>query len=174
MDVLRDFCSSVPLAFYDIPSIDHFLSQLLTQSPLTATRHNAFHRPSGALSISVFAVLIVALLRPELLMLSGWLVMGALLGDGDTLRVQRGTFGLGMGHNMHAHERNGGANEQGRACVVCGSCILVASCVVDTFTPRIREILTCDGGLERLVRLLDPPASENPSATYGLSPPLLP
>lgn len=43
-------------------------------------------------------------------------------------------------------------------------------------SPRIREILTCDGGLERLVRLLrdfclSPPPPENPAAIYGLSPP---
>lgn len=46
-------------------------------------------------------------------------------------------------------------------------------------SPRIREILTCDGGLERLVRLLRdfcicPPPPENPAAVYGLSPPSLP
>ena len=46
-------------------------------------------------------------------------------------------------------------------------------------SPRIREILTCDGGLERLVRLLhdfclSPPPPENPSAIYGLSPPNIP
>ncbi|EJD06317.1 uncharacterized protein FOMMEDRAFT_138352 [Fomitiporia mediterranea MF3/22] len=46
-------------------------------------------------------------------------------------------------------------------------------------SPRIREILTCDGGLERLVRLLrdfclSPPPPENPSAIFGLSPPGLP
>lgn len=46
-------------------------------------------------------------------------------------------------------------------------------------SPRIREILTCDGGLERLVRLLrdfcfSPPPPENPSAIFGLSPPSLP
>lgn len=46
-------------------------------------------------------------------------------------------------------------------------------------SPRIREILTCDGGLERLVRLLrdfclSPPPPENPSAIYGLAPPSLP
>lgn len=43
-------------------------------------------------------------------------------------------------------------------------------------SPRIREILTCDGGLERLVRLLkdfciSPPPPENPAFIYGLSPP---
>ncbi|KAH8109689.1 hypothetical protein DFH11DRAFT_1730944 [Phellopilus nigrolimitatus] len=43
-------------------------------------------------------------------------------------------------------------------------------------SPRIREILTCDGGLRCLVRLLrdfrlSPPLPENPSAIYG--PPLL-
>lgn len=42
-------------------------------------------------------------------------------------------------------------------------------------SPRIREILTCDGGLERLVRLLrdfclSPPPPENPAFIYGLSP----
>ncbi|KAH8104328.1 hypothetical protein DFH11DRAFT_1478393, partial [Phellopilus nigrolimitatus] len=46
-------------------------------------------------------------------------------------------------------------------------------------SPRIREILTCDGGLERFVRLLrdfcpSPPPPENPSAIYDLSPPGLP
>lgn len=46
-------------------------------------------------------------------------------------------------------------------------------------SPRIREILTCDGGLERLVHLLrdfcfSPPPPENPSAIFGLSPPTLP
>ena len=46
-------------------------------------------------------------------------------------------------------------------------------------SPRIREILTYDGGLERLVRLLkdfcySPPPPENPSAIFGLSPPGLP
>ncbi|KAH8104345.1 hypothetical protein DFH11DRAFT_1883472 [Phellopilus nigrolimitatus] len=45
--------------------------------------------------------------------------------------------------------------------------------------PRVREILTCDDGLDRLVRLLrdfclSPPPPENPSAIYGLSPPGLP
>lgn len=42
-------------------------------------------------------------------------------------------------------------------------------------SPRIREILTCDGGLERLVRLLrdfclSPPPTENPALIFGLSP----
>lgn len=42
-------------------------------------------------------------------------------------------------------------------------------------SPRIREILTCDGGLERLVRLLrdfcfSPPPPENPAFIFGLSP----
>lgn len=42
-------------------------------------------------------------------------------------------------------------------------------------SPRIRDILTCDGGLERLVRLIrdfcfSPPPPENPTAIYGLSP----
>src|ERR1700761_7148325 len=43
-------------------------------------------------------------------------------------------------------------------------------------SPRIREILTMDGGLERLVRLLRvfcraPPPPEAPQLFYGLSPP---
>ncbi|KAF7976784.1 hypothetical protein HWV62_5624 [Athelia sp. TMB] len=43
-------------------------------------------------------------------------------------------------------------------------------------SPRIREIMTLDGGLERLVRLLhafclSPPPPENPAVLYGLSPP---
>ncbi|KIK63570.1 hypothetical protein GYMLUDRAFT_40619 [Collybiopsis luxurians FD-317 M1] len=43
-------------------------------------------------------------------------------------------------------------------------------------SPRIREIMTMDGGLERLVRLLHefclcPPLPENPSLFYGLAPP---
>ena len=43
-------------------------------------------------------------------------------------------------------------------------------------SPRIREIMTMDGGLERLVRILHdfclcPPPPENPSLLYGLSPP---
>ncbi|KAJ3877702.1 hypothetical protein F5051DRAFT_315050, partial [Lentinula edodes] len=43
-------------------------------------------------------------------------------------------------------------------------------------SPRIREIMTMDGGLERLVRLLHefclcPPPPENPSLFYGLAPP---
>lgn len=43
-------------------------------------------------------------------------------------------------------------------------------------SPRIREIMTMDGGLERLVRILYdfcmcPPPPENPSMIYGLSPP---
>ncbi|KAE9406704.1 hypothetical protein BT96DRAFT_1014663 [Gymnopus androsaceus JB14] len=43
-------------------------------------------------------------------------------------------------------------------------------------SPRIREIMTMDGGLERLVRLLhefclSPPPPENPSLFYGLAPP---
>ncbi|ESK96658.1 hypothetical protein Moror_6878 [Moniliophthora roreri MCA 2997] len=42
-------------------------------------------------------------------------------------------------------------------------------------SPRIREIMTMDGGLERLVRLLhdfciSPPPPENPSVFYGLAP----
>lgn len=46
-------------------------------------------------------------------------------------------------------------------------------------SPRIREILTCDGGLERLVRLLRdfciaPPPPENPALIFGLSPPAIP
>ncbi|KAH8099676.1 hypothetical protein DFH11DRAFT_1719500, partial [Phellopilus nigrolimitatus] len=47
-------------------------------------------------------------------------------------------------------------------------------------SPRIREILTSDGGLERLLRLLRdfcvslPPPPENPSAIYGLLPPCYP
>ena len=46
-------------------------------------------------------------------------------------------------------------------------------------SPRIREILTCDGGLERLVRLLrdfclSPPATENPTQIFGLTPVGLP
>ncbi|KAH8108588.1 hypothetical protein DFH11DRAFT_1471061, partial [Phellopilus nigrolimitatus] len=46
-------------------------------------------------------------------------------------------------------------------------------------SPHVREILTCDDGLERLVRLLpdfclSPPPPENPSAIYGLLPPGLP
>jgi hypothetical protein len=43
-------------------------------------------------------------------------------------------------------------------------------------SPRIREIMTMDGGLERLVRILhefciSPPQPENPSLLYGLIPP---
>ncbi|ETW82563.1 hypothetical protein HETIRDRAFT_382653, partial [Heterobasidion irregulare TC 32-1] len=43
-------------------------------------------------------------------------------------------------------------------------------------SPRIREIMTMDGGLERLVRLLhdfclSPPPPENPAVLYGLLPP---
>ncbi|KZP15046.1 hypothetical protein FIBSPDRAFT_959179 [Athelia psychrophila] len=43
-------------------------------------------------------------------------------------------------------------------------------------SPRIREIMTLDGGLERLVRLLhafclSPPPPDNPAVLYGLSPP---
>lgn len=43
-------------------------------------------------------------------------------------------------------------------------------------SPRIREIMTMDGGLERLVRILHdfcicPPPPENPNFIYGLSPP---
>ncbi|KAF9048966.1 hypothetical protein BJ165DRAFT_1343277 [Panaeolus papilionaceus] len=43
-------------------------------------------------------------------------------------------------------------------------------------SPRIREIMTMDGGLERLVRILhdfciSPPPPENPSLLYGLTPP---
>ncbi|KAF9223218.1 hypothetical protein BS17DRAFT_781502 [Gyrodon lividus] len=43
-------------------------------------------------------------------------------------------------------------------------------------SPRIREIMTTDGGLERLVRILHdfcmcPPPPENPNIIYGLSPP---
>ncbi|KAL0945235.1 hypothetical protein HGRIS_000748 [Hohenbuehelia grisea] len=43
-------------------------------------------------------------------------------------------------------------------------------------SPRIREIMTMDGGLERLVRILHdfcicPPLPENPALLYGLSPP---
>lgn len=43
-------------------------------------------------------------------------------------------------------------------------------------SPRIREIMTMDGGLERLVRILHdfcicPPPPENPAILYGLSPP---
>jgi hypothetical protein len=43
-------------------------------------------------------------------------------------------------------------------------------------SPRIREIMTADGGLERLVRMLHdfcmcPPPPENPAAIYGLAPP---
>ena len=43
-------------------------------------------------------------------------------------------------------------------------------------SPRIREIMTMDGGLERLVRILrdfctSPPPPENPITFYGLSPP---
>ncbi|KAH9925496.1 uncharacterized protein B0H18DRAFT_1008717 [Fomitopsis serialis] len=43
-------------------------------------------------------------------------------------------------------------------------------------SPRIREIMTMDGGLERLVRILHdfcicPPPPENPMLFYGLSPP---
>ncbi|KAH7098472.1 hypothetical protein BKA62DRAFT_622545 [Auriculariales sp. MPI-PUGE-AT-0066] len=44
-------------------------------------------------------------------------------------------------------------------------------------SPRIREILTFDGGLERLVRILRdfciaPPPPENAQVFYGLAPPL--
>ncbi|KAK0493081.1 hypothetical protein EDD18DRAFT_1180616 [Armillaria luteobubalina] len=43
-------------------------------------------------------------------------------------------------------------------------------------SPRIREIMTMDGGLERLVKILHefclcPPPPENPALFYGLSPP---
>lgn len=43
-------------------------------------------------------------------------------------------------------------------------------------SPRIREIMTMDGGLERLVRILhdfclSPPPPENPTLLYGLMPP---
>ncbi|EPQ50242.1 hypothetical protein GLOTRDRAFT_141598 [Gloeophyllum trabeum ATCC 11539] len=43
-------------------------------------------------------------------------------------------------------------------------------------SPRIREIMTMDGGLERLVRILHdfcicPPPPENPQLIYGLAPP---
>lgn len=43
-------------------------------------------------------------------------------------------------------------------------------------SPRIREIMTMDGGLERLVRILHdfciaPPPPENPAILYGLLPP---
>ena len=43
-------------------------------------------------------------------------------------------------------------------------------------SPRIREIMTMDGGLERLVRILHefcmcPPPPENPALLYGLQPP---
>ncbi|KAF8649261.1 hypothetical protein AX16_005914 [Volvariella volvacea WC 439] len=43
-------------------------------------------------------------------------------------------------------------------------------------SPRIREIMTMDGGLERLVRILHdfcmcPPPPENPTLLYGLGPP---
>ncbi|TFK84270.1 hypothetical protein K466DRAFT_527585 [Polyporus arcularius HHB13444] len=43
-------------------------------------------------------------------------------------------------------------------------------------SPRIREIMTMDGGLERLVRILhdfclSPPPPDNPAIFYGLSPP---
>ncbi|TFK61709.1 hypothetical protein BDN72DRAFT_965010, partial [Pluteus cervinus] len=43
-------------------------------------------------------------------------------------------------------------------------------------SPRIREIMTMDGGLERLVRILHdfclcPPPPENPTLLYGLTPP---
>ena len=43
-------------------------------------------------------------------------------------------------------------------------------------SPRIREIMTMDGGLERLVRILHdfcmcPPSPENPMLFYGLTPP---
>jgi hypothetical protein len=43
-------------------------------------------------------------------------------------------------------------------------------------SPRIREIMTMDGGLERLVRILHefcvcPPPPENPAIFYGLMPP---
>ncbi|EGN99474.1 hypothetical protein SERLA73DRAFT_90817, partial [Serpula lacrymans var. lacrymans S7.3] len=43
-------------------------------------------------------------------------------------------------------------------------------------SPRIREIMTMDGGLERLVRMLHdfcicPPPPENPAVLYGLFPP---
>ena len=43
-------------------------------------------------------------------------------------------------------------------------------------SPRIREIMTMDGGLERLVRILhefclSPPPPENPAVFYGLMPP---
>jgi len=43
-------------------------------------------------------------------------------------------------------------------------------------SPRIREIMTQDGGLERMVRMLhdycmSPPPPENPAMIYGLTPP---
>ncbi|KAJ7637029.1 hypothetical protein FB45DRAFT_685515, partial [Roridomyces roridus] len=43
-------------------------------------------------------------------------------------------------------------------------------------SPRIREIMTMDGGLERLVRILRdfclaPPPPASPAAFYGLLPP---
>ncbi|KAL4243592.1 MYND-type zinc finger protein samB [Abortiporus biennis] len=46
-------------------------------------------------------------------------------------------------------------------------------------SPRIREIMTMDGGLERLVRILQdfcicPPPPENPALFYGLQPPSTP
>lgn len=46
-------------------------------------------------------------------------------------------------------------------------------------SPRVRETLTCDGGLERLVHLLcdfclSPPPPENPAYIFGLSPPSIP
>ncbi|KAF8257922.1 hypothetical protein EI94DRAFT_1626267, partial [Lactarius quietus] len=43
-------------------------------------------------------------------------------------------------------------------------------------SPRIREIMVMDGGLDRLVRMLHDlclihPLPENPTLLYGLSPP---
>jgi hypothetical protein len=47
---------------------------------------------------------------------------------------------------------------------------------VTSTSPRIREIMTMDGGLEHLVHILhdfcmSPPPPENPALLYGLSPP---
>ena len=46
-------------------------------------------------------------------------------------------------------------------------------------SPRIREIMVIDGGLERLVRMfhdfcISTPPPENPALLYGLLPPQLP